>query len=49
MELLKQDVAKEGKDQNDAKVKDMEDQIRIALDVPKEVWMNSDQTLEDII
>ncbi|XP_076146432.1 interferon-induced very large GTPase 1-like [Alosa pseudoharengus] len=44
-----ENLVKEGKDQNDAKVKDMEDKIRIALDVPRESWMNTGQTLKDVI
>ncbi|XP_030641483.1 interferon-induced very large GTPase 1-like [Chanos chanos] len=47
MEL--ENLFKEGKDRNDAKVKDMEDKIRIAFDVPRESWMNTGQTLKDVI
>ncbi|XP_072553863.1 interferon-induced very large GTPase 1-like [Paramormyrops kingsleyae] len=41
-------LLKEGKDQNDPMVKDTEDRIRVALDVPKESWAQG-QTLKDLI
>ncbi|XP_072554120.1 interferon-induced very large GTPase 1-like [Paramormyrops kingsleyae] len=41
-------LLKEGKDQNDPMVKDTEDRIRVALDVPKENWAQG-QTLKDLI
>ncbi|XP_072553860.1 interferon-induced very large GTPase 1-like [Paramormyrops kingsleyae] len=41
-------LLKEGKDQNDLMVKDTEDRIRVALDVPKESWAQG-QTLKDLI
>ncbi|XP_041965184.1 interferon-induced very large GTPase 1-like [Alosa sapidissima] len=40
---------KEGKDRNDAKVKDMEEKICIALDVPSESWIKTGQTLKGVI
>ena len=44
-----ENLFKEDRDRNDAKVKEIEDKIRNALDVPSEKWMNSGQNLKDVI
>lgn len=40
---------KEGKDRSDTRVRGIEEKVREALDVPKESWMHTGQTLKDVV
>lgn len=44
-----ENLLKEGKDRDHATAKEIEGKIRSALEIPKEMWMNSGQTLKEVI